>query len=130
MPFVTDTIYQELYPEEESRKGDPVVSIHTSEWPQSNPRLESESAERIGLLLVDIATRVRRFKSEKNLSLAAPLERLQLVTDNSSLARSLSDAAADLKSVTRTDHIDLVITPTAGLDLYKIDEDVQIAIEL
>lgn len=130
MPFVTDTIYQELYPEEESRKGDPVVSIHTSEWPQSNPRLESESAERIGLLLVDIATRVRRFKSEKNLSLAAPLERLQLVTDNSTLARSLSDAAADLKSVTRTDHIDLVITPTAGLDLYKIDEDVQIALEL
>ena len=64
------------------------------------------------------------------MSLAAPLERLQLVTDNSTLARSLSDAAADLKSVTRTDHIDLVITPTAGLDLYKIDEDIQIAIEL
>ncbi len=65
-----------------------------------------------GDALVTIATAVRRFKSENGLSLGGELARLQIATDDATLADSLRASATDLRSVTRAatvevgDHLD------------------------
>jgi len=48
-------------------------SIHLSDWPVADPALESNDAETLGRVLVEIATAVRRFKSERNLPLGTEI---------------------------------------------------------
>ena len=73
-------------------------------------------------MLVEIATAVRRFKSERNLSLGTELSKVQLAIDDSldpttvaGLAQMLTAAAPDLLSITRARQVALVevFDPTA-----------------
>ena len=48
-----------------------------------------------------IATAVRRYKSESNISLGTELKQLQLSTNDTSVAKMLLEARADIMSVTR-----------------------------
>ncbi|HWZ20903.1 MAG TPA: hypothetical protein VNW73_19060, partial [Ktedonobacteraceae bacterium] len=59
------------------------------------------AADTAGEALIEIATAVRRYKSESNISLGAELERLQLATIDVSVARMLQEASVDIMSVTR-----------------------------
>ena len=52
-------------------------------------------------LLIEIATAVRRYKSEASLSLGAELQRLRLVTAEPAIADILRAASTDITSVTR-----------------------------
>ena len=100
LPYVTEEIYVGLFME----NGE---SIHTSAWPSVNPRLLDERAETTGNHLVEIATAVRRYKSEFNLSLSAPLNRLQLAVRDQALSLSLKEAGVDLTSITRARQLDV-----------------------
>jgi hypothetical protein len=70
--------------------------------------LVSEEAERGGDCLVDIATRVRRYKSDHALSLGAPLLELAVVPPNESDASLLAAGVPDVASVTRAEKVTLV----------------------
>jgi valyl-tRNA synthetase len=80
VPFVTDAIYRELF---SAREGRP--SIHRAPWPQPDARFEDEPAQAGGELLIGIATAVRRYKSEHNLSLGTEIACLQLSPEDKSL---------------------------------------------
>ena len=54
-----------------------------------------------------IATAVRRYKSENGLSLGGELARLQIATEDATLADSLRASATDLRSVTRAATIEV-----------------------
>lgn len=64
-----------------------------------------ETAVTHGNQLVEIATAVRRYKSEQNLSLGAELARLHLHTADTELAAHLQEAVTDLTSITRAREI-------------------------
>jgi valyl-tRNA synthetase len=102
LPFITEAIYQELF----ARDGSP--SIHTSSWPEPVEALEDPQAEALGETLVEIASAVRRYKSERNLPLGTRLSRLQLATGDAHLTGALQAAAPDLSSVTRADQVEIV----------------------
>ena len=71
MPFVTEEIYSGLFA---SGAADPeFASIHTSTWPEYEASLEDKQAEQFGERLVQVASAVRRFKSEHNLALSSEL---------------------------------------------------------
>ena len=108
MPYVTEAIYQGLLETENS--------IHRSAWPVADERLLDEEAERAGDLLVEIATAVRRYKSESGLSLGSELARLHLATAERSLATLLAQAEPDLVSVTRARQITVGDRPEPGLE--------------
>jgi valyl-tRNA synthetase len=108
LPFVTEAIYRELFSQSSSTGPG---SIHTSRWPQVKERFESEAAEQFGDLLVEIATSVRRYKSEQNLSLGTQLHRLQLAAGDSFILSQLQDAGADLTSVTRAQMVEFSPDP-------------------
>ncbi len=106
LPYVTEAIDQELYREREA-----VLSIHLTDWPQAQEAWINSQAEAFGDLLVEIATAVRRYKSEHNLSLGAELDRLQLAAGQSDLAPQLQAAVPDLTSITRAKQIEVTGQP-------------------
>ena len=95
-----------------------VASIHRADWPQEIKSLRDSAAEALGATLVDIATAVRRYKSENNLSLSAELGRLQVATADTRLAQALREAADDLTSITRAREIEV----TSQLDNRHLSE--------
>jgi valyl-tRNA synthetase len=107
LPHVTERIYKGIFATAEND------SIHTSNWPVPDENLIDDEAEALGETIIEIAIAVRRFKSERNLSLGTELKRLQLATDNSSLRESLIHANADLMSITRA--IDVKVSSPADL---------------
>jgi hypothetical protein len=59
---------------------------------------------------VQVATTVRRHKSERNISLGSELTLLQLGVANSGLAQRLAEAKTDLMSITRARCVEIVET--------------------
>jgi valyl-tRNA synthetase len=100
MPFVTEGIYQGLFAEFEGTE-----SVHKSSWPKVEANWRNENALTFGEVLLEIATAVRRFKSDNNLSLGTELDRLELATTDSKLAESLEAARLDIAGLTRAANI-------------------------
>jgi valyl-tRNA synthetase len=132
LPFVTEEIYQKLYLNGQmvgERDGFP-VSIHLSAWPVLQPALDDEEAITNGELLVEIATAVRRFKSERNLPLSTELKRLQFATGKAGTARILRQAAADLGSVTRAANLEFTSRLDPELHCFKVNEVLEAGIQV
>jgi valyl-tRNA synthetase len=92
-------------------------------WPVADPALENDDAEAVGQIMVAIATAVRRFKSERSLSLGEELDRVQLApADGSdSLPPTLRQALADLKSITRAREIHFDDAPTGEIEFTRLE---------
>jgi valyl-tRNA synthetase len=126
LPFVTDTLYRELF----ARSGGS-PSIHRSAWPLPEARLEDSQAEQLGDVLVGIATAVRRYKSEQNISLGSELNRVQLAPDSPDLASALSGATVDLLSITRARQIEITTRLSAGsIELPTGIDGIKVGIEV
>jgi len=108
LPHVTDEIYAGLF-----AVGEEGATIHHGSWPTLDEALIDEEAEEAGELIVEIATAVRRYKSEANLSLGAELAVLGLTTDSEALAEQLRTAETDLRSVTRARVVTVTYTADA-----------------
>jgi valyl-tRNA synthetase len=106
MPYVTETIYQDLW--------QPPHSLHRSSWPVPGAALLDETAERAGTLLIEIAGAVRRYKSEAGLSLASELTGLLVASGDAALLSSLREGEADLASITRARAVSFAASPGAG----------------
>ncbi len=124
LPYITEAIYQGLF---QAQAGSP--SIHRTSWPEVEPILEDSQAEQAGALLVQLATCVRRYKSERNLPLGSELLRLQLATVEPELVQALELARQDLSSITRAQIIDVAAQPEPGLEIIADLGQVKIAIE-
>ena len=94
-PHITEELYQALF-----AASDGAESIHRAAWPQPDARFEDDAALALGETLVELATAVRRYKSERGLSLGAELAELA-ITAAASLAAQLRLAEDDLRSITR-----------------------------
>lgn len=122
-PFVTDEIYINLFAAMEGEK-----SIHLSSWPSADPQLQSAEAEVFGELLVEIATAVRRYKSEHNLSLGIELDAVQLAAEEVEICEMLRSSAEDLKSITRARSIDVTSSFSPEAVILPSDASIRIAI--
>jgi valyl-tRNA synthetase len=100
LPYVTEQLYLGLFAEKDGSG-----SIHTSAWPKGDRAWGDETAVLHGNQLVEMATAVRRYKSEHNLSLGAELARLHLHTNDADLAAQMETAVTDLISITRAKEI-------------------------
>jgi valyl-tRNA synthetase len=123
LPHVTEAIYRPVFAPYE-----PVTSIHISRWPTPDLALENDQAEAAGEILVNVATAVRRYKSEAKLPLGTELARMQLVPADTALAVMLGQAADDLQSITRAKAIEICEAPAPGLLHLAADDHVAIAI--
>ena len=123
LPYVTETIYQALF-----AAGERADSIHNAHWPQADESMIDDKAEAAGELLVELATAVRRYKSESNISLGTELQRLQLATTEPSIAEMLREARADIKSVTRAREIEVSQSLDATVEQIKTEGEVRVGL--
>jgi valyl-tRNA synthetase len=123
LPHVTEAIYLGLFAQAEGH-----ASIHHSSWPVSIPELEDEQAQAIGSTLVEIATAVRRYKSEHNLPLGTELGELVLAPRDPSLTQLLQEAAEDLQSITRAQRVQIARCLDRHLETILVEEAVAAAI--
>ncbi len=120
MPFITEEIYQSYFAEKEKKK-----SIHLSDWPTYDKRLVDKSVEEAGEAFVAIVATVRKFKSERNLSLVAPIKKLIIASKKHE--KALKEAVDDLKATLKAENIQF--SGAADIEVAE-DKDIKIGIEL
>jgi valyl-tRNA synthetase len=123
VPHITEQIYRGLF------AGDDLpASVHAGPWPVGEDDWLDPDAARQGQALLAIATAVRRYKSDNNLSLGAQLQRMQLAADDPALRDALQHAAVDIASVTRAREITIAARPEPGLTPLPADDQVRVSI--
>jgi hypothetical protein len=78
--------------------------------------------------LVEIATAVRRYKSQNGLPLGAGLDCLQVAIRDPSLANALGGSFGDLVSITRARQVELMAQPDPALTMILDGDALQVAI--
>ncbi len=116
-PYITEEIYQNLLQNESGIGQYSAVSIHLTRWPEVEAALEDLTAEAIGESLVEIATAVRRFKSEHNLPLGSELSRVKLAIVDPSQVELIHAAVEDLMSITRARSIEIVRADEESIEI-------------
>jgi len=96
MPHITEEIYHFYYSKKEDKK-----SIHISNWPEYNKKLNNKKAEKIGDEIVNLISEVRQFKSKSNKSLKEPVN----ITLPKNKHQELKHVLADFKSVCNAKNI-------------------------
>jgi valyl-tRNA synthetase len=128
MPFITEAIYLQLFITNNDAISSTTTSLHTSPWPQVTENLHDPEAEQFGELLVAIASSVRRYKSENNLALSTPIQKMIIQSTDADIKHLLSLAEADLSSITRSEKI--IFTETLPGDVVHIYQDYSIKIAI
>lgn len=105
-PFVTEEIYQELYHQ--------AASIHLTKIEPLQIFLEEEVKN--GDILVDIISQARGEKTNHNVSLKTPIEKMELSL-NASLLCAITDAMKDFKAAIQVEELMLHEQP----DGYQVD---------
>ena len=85
LPFITEEAYSKLH------EG----SINREKWPEPDPNLIDPGAEKEGVLIAEIASYVRRYKSERGIPLNAPLKQIDIYT-------SVLTDVTEIRGVTNT----------------------------
>ena len=100
MPHITEEVYQLFF---KGNKND--LSVHISSWPKFDKKLINEQAEIAGDIGVDIISAIRRYKSEKQLSLKEELSELILCSDEENFEDHIKSINEDLKAVLNVKNI-------------------------
>ncbi len=96
MPHITEELYQQHFAQKEKQK-----SIHGSSWPESDKTLLDEQAERAGAIASTIIAAVRKYKSQRGLSLKQELAEIVLRSTLENFQQIVTKMEADLKAVTQ-----------------------------
>ncbi len=100
MPHITEEVYQLYFAGQEKLK-----SIHSSAWPEFNPKLIDEEAEEIGDWGVDILNTVRKFRSANQMSMKDELAELILISEAKDFQKRIELILKDLRAVTKVREI-------------------------
>ncbi len=113
MPHITEEIYQNFF---QQREG--VASVHLTAWPVADTTLIDEKAEHIGERVFDIIATVRKYKSEKNLSMKEGIGTLVLMGEGAD--EVVTAAQGDLKAVLNAGKIVTEGTTTLTTEKFGI----------
>lgn len=120
IPHMTEEIYQSYY-----RAQEEVKSIHLLPWDHETKMSLPDEMVTSASDFIDIASQVRRYKSEERLSLKTELQKLIVFCSQSSL-EFIKKSEADLKAVTRAKELELVLSEDNSLQLkieYQVEDN-------
>jgi len=123
LPFVTEEIYQQLFT---GPRGE--GSIHRSMWPSGEEIWRDPDSEGWGELLTELTAVVRKFKTDRSLSLAEPLDELILATPDESIRTVLRQSEADLQSVSRAKILSITDVLPVGQEALNPGSKVLVAV--
>lgn len=123
MPYVTEEIYRGMFAALEGRP-----SVHTAPWPAADERFINDEAEQLGEALVEVATAVRRYKTESNIPLGQALPGIQIASGDSGLLDALHGTEPDLISITRALRVEIGRRIDPALETVKAEGAIQVAL--
>jgi valyl-tRNA synthetase len=112
VPHITDEIYKLGF-----SKIDGHASVHVSPWPIARDAWQSDAALRQGRNVLGVTEEVRKWKSERQLGMSAPLKVVRIEVEPAA-AEALAGASLDLRSVTRAGEIE--IAAVSGIDSPRV----------
>lgn len=124
IPYVTEEIYLHMFASKEGRR-----SIHVALWPGVDESLIDETAESVGSCLIEIATAVRRYKTEESLPMGSEIQLLEIASENQAVVRALGAAVSDITSVTRSKEVRIVAHLRPDLLPLASEGDVTVALK-
>jgi valyl-tRNA synthetase len=130
MPFITESIYQGLFAQDNGSTSGNFDSIHLSAWPKVNEDLLDDFSEQVGEILIEIAAGVRRFKSENSLPLGMELQQLQIAIQDTQLSDTLQQSKKDILSITRAREIRIGSQLDPDLKLVTGNKKIRLGIQL
>lgn len=113
MPHLTEEIYQDYFKDPEG-----LASIHRLNWNRYTRFNLAANALTGGEEFIELATQIRRYKSEQGISLGAELKDIELCCTEENLP-FLKKAAADLKAVLRAEKLTLQATTGEPTTIIK-----------
>ena len=116
MPHITEEIFHNYFSEKLG-----IDSIHNTEW---NEKIEqNENAEKIGDLAIEIIFAVRKYKSEKQISLGKEVSKVIIeLKEVEGKKQTLKGVKKDLKAVTKAQEMifEKVDKPNFENDKFKL----------
>ncbi len=133
LPYISEAIYRHLFAGR-TLEGAETASIHAACWPIADESFSENApgnaeAETHGEILCQIATAVRRYKSEHSLSLGSELAGLHIAVPDRDLADMLCAARADLTSITRARIVQVAERAERAPDATLSEWNIEIAID-
>jgi valyl-tRNA synthetase len=122
MPYITETIYQQLYV-----KNGGISSIHQTKFATEQIHYKYANAQEIMIIINDIVATVRKLKTSKQLSLKTPLSVLTICAD-SSLKNKITPHEQIIKGVTQAETITFNPQSSDGSELQNTDGNWQATI--
>lgn len=123
MPFITEEIYQLYFSKKEG-----VKSIHVSPWPKYEESFIDEEAEQAGDIAIDIISTIRKFKSNSNASLKAPVVKLGIACDKKTQEK-IEDVIKDIKETIFAEKVEYVKKAGVKCENYEISLDISLGAE-
>lgn len=125
MPYITEAIYQQLY-----RLPSNECSIHISRMNKQLLVLLEQIQINHGLILTQIATKIRKLKTEQHLSLKTEIAHLSIATNNTITAQMIEQQAQLIKGVTQAIDISVTIEKMQGNKIIQSDNKIEAFITL
>ena len=98
VPHITEYIYQELY--KDKKKDEVLATSKFKELPYDKKYVD------FGEAIKRVVSEVRKYKTERNLSMKEPIETLKIATTLSNI-KLLRDSILDIQSCTKAENIDV-----------------------
>lgn len=117
LPFVTESIFQELYAAQEQ-----ALSIHMTKYNQYQVLYEFTMSASYGNQLVNLASAARKLKTEQQLSLKTPVAQLTINIADTDLIAVLQQNETMIKGVTQAEKIVYQKPGNRSNALHKISE--------
>ena len=99
-PHLTEEIYQCMYAKDKGFK-----SLQISSWPEYNPTLENETAEKNGDLITALMSGIRQDKAMNKLPLNAPATTLDIYSGSIATANVINSVKEDLAGTLKIDNV-------------------------
>ncbi|MBS3815489.1 MAG: class I tRNA ligase family protein, partial [Hadesarchaea archaeon] len=102
IPHFTEELYHTHFASEHSQK-----SIHQFDWPTPEETLIDEKAEELGLMMNEIVSAIRQYKSDQDLPLSEDISLLEVYAEKEKDLDHLKEISKDISGTLNIEEINL-----------------------
>ena len=116
MPTICDEIYSCIYEDEFNK----VKSISSrGNFAKVNDFVENDNIENVGQVILNIVANVRKYKSEKNISIKEKIETITVSTEFDEKIKNDLDLLKDIKNVCNVDKINFIKNKLFSINFHE-----------
>jgi valyl-tRNA synthetase len=107
-PFFAEEVYSHIS----------TGSVHQTKWPSAHREMIDETSEKQGEIIKDLASSIRRYKSDSGMALNAPLKKIEIYSvmdDVTDLEGATNSAVEVIEGKPEFEHVPVDVKPNMGI---------------